>query len=146
MLGTGAACGGSNGTAATSSRLASPGPTAPASLAGPSKLDAEVPMPKGFPPDVPIYPGARLTAAGSFTSAGQPTTWGMEWETLDSVDNVQAFYSSKLSQGDWTVEFSGSTGAKFAANFKRKSNPKSTGGIGADGSSGVTKISMSLVS
>jgi hypothetical protein len=103
-------------------------------------------MPSGFPPDVPIYPGARLTAAGSFTSSGQPTAWGMEWETLDSVDKVQAFYSSKLSQGDWTIDFSGSTGSKFAATFKRKSNPKSTGAIGVDGSSGVTRISMSLSS
>lgn len=103
-------------------------------------------MPAGFPPDVPIYPGARLTAASSFAASGQPTAWGMDWETLDSIDKVQAFYSSKLSQGDWSIEFSGSSGAKFAATFRRKSNPKSTGALGADSSSGVTKISLSLVS
>ena len=103
-------------------------------------------MPSGFPPDVPIYPDARLTRQATFTATGQPTAWGMEWQTLDGVDKVQAFYSSKFSQGDWTIEFTDSTGAKFAATFKRKSNPKSKGGIGADGGSGVTKISMSLVS
>ena len=102
-------------------------------------------MPDGFPADVPIYPGARLTAAAKFTSSTQ-ATWGMNWETLDSVDKVQAFYSTKLSQGDWSIQFKGSSNASFAATFSRKSNPKSSGIIGADGNSGVTKISLSLVS
>ena len=102
-------------------------------------------MPDGFPSDVPIYPGARLTAAAKFTSGAQ-ATWGMNWETLDSVDKVQAFYSTKLSQGDWNFVLKDSSSAKFSATFSRKSNPKSVGVIGADGSSGVTKISLSLVS
>jgi hypothetical protein len=102
-------------------------------------------MPAGFPTDVPIYPGARLTAAAAFTSGGQ-TAWGMEWETLEAVDKVQAFYSTKLSQGDWSIQFKGNANASFAATFSRKSNPKSSGILGADGSSGVTKISMSLSS
>ena len=102
-------------------------------------------MPDGFPTDVPIYPGARLTAAAKFTS-GTQITWGMNWETLDSLDKVQAFYSTKLSQGDWTIQFKGSSNASFAATFSRKSNPKSSGILGADASSGVTKISLSLAS
>ena len=102
-------------------------------------------MPDGFPADVPIYPGARLTAAAKFTS-GTQATWGMNWETLDSLDKVQAFYSTKLSQGDWTIQFKGSSNASsFAATFSRKSNSKSSGILGADASSGVTKISLSLV-
>ncbi len=109
------------------------------------KLDAEVPMPAGFPADVPIYTGARLTAGASFTSSGV-VTWGMEWETLDSVDKVKAFYASKLAQGDWTITFKGSSNGTFSAVFARKSNAHFGGLIGADGTSGVTKISMSLVS
>ena len=140
-----AACGGGSSNTASSSRKASPVAKTSPSPGGSSKLDPAVPMPVNFPADVPIYPGARLTAAATFSANGQ-TTWGMEWETLDGIDKVQAFYSSKFSQGDWTIEFTDSTGAKFAATFKRKSNPKSKGGIGADGGSGVTKISMSLVS
>ena len=101
-------------------------------------------MPDGFPADVPIYPGARLTAAAKFTSGSQ-TTWGMNWETLDGLDKVQAFYSTKLSQGDWSIQFTGSSSSSFAATFSRKSNSKSSGILGADASSGVTKISMSLV-
>ncbi len=100
-------------------------------------------MPAGFPPDVPIYTGARLTAGASFAASGV-TTWGMEWETLDSVDKVQAFYAGKLSQGDWTIQFSGNANGSFSAIFSRKSNSKVTGIVGADGSSGVTKITLSL--
>jgi hypothetical protein len=102
-------------------------------------------MPNGFPTDVPIYPGARLTAGAAYTANGQ-TTWGMEWETLDTVDKVQAFYSSKLSQGDWNISFSGTANGAFSSIFNRKSNSKFAGILAADTSSGVTKISLSLAS
>jgi hypothetical protein len=125
---------GSTSKAASSSRV-TPSPAGP--------LDAAAPTPAGFPADVPVYPGARLTAGAAF-SANAVTTWGVEWETLDSVDKVKAFYMSKLAQGDWTIQFSGGANGMFSATFSRKSNSKFAGILGADGSSGVTKISMSL--
>ena len=137
IVGTGADCGGGSSTA-SSSRLASP-----SAKSSSSKLNPAVPTPNGFPADVPVYPGARLTAGAAFTGSGQ-TTWGMEWETLDGIDKVQAFYSSKLSQGDWSIQFSGTANGAFSAVFKRKSNSNFAGILGADASSGVTKISMSL--
>lgn len=128
-------------------------PTASAAvtpLAVPSgKLDAEVAMPPGFPSDVPIYTGARLTAAAPFSGQGQ-ATWGMVWETLDGADKVKQFYTTKLNQGDWTTSTASPSpspsGGAFTINFSRKSNPHYTGTLGIDGSSGVTKISMALVS
>ncbi|TMG60120.1 MAG: hypothetical protein E6H83_06110, partial [Chloroflexi bacterium] len=94
----------------------------PSPLARPSgQLDAEVSMPPGFPSDVPIYTKARLTASASFVSSGQ-VSWGMEWETLDSVAKVKTFYSVKLNQGDWTISVTGSGSNTFAATFSRKSN------------------------
>lgn len=102
-------------------------------------------MPPDFPPEVPIYPGARLTAGASFAGSGA-VTWGMEWETLDSVDKVRAFYARQLAQGDWTISFSaGGANGTFSATFARKSNSRYGGTLGGDGTSGVTKISMSLV-
>ena len=129
--------GSSAGSTASSTRQASvtPSPVGP--------LDAAVPPPAAFPADVPVYPGARLTAGAAFSATGV-TTWGVEWETLDSVDKVKAFYTSKLSQGDWTIQFSGAANGTFSATFSRKSNSKFAGILGADGSSGITKISMSL--
>ena len=100
-------------------------------------------MPSGFPSDIPIYPGARLTAGASFSSNGQ-STWGMEWETVDGVDKVKAFYAKQLGQGDWSVTIK-DIPSGFSANFARKSNTRAYGTLAADGSSGVTKISMAFV-
>ena len=112
----------------------------------PGKLDSAVTMPPGCPPDVPVYPGARLTAAAAFTSSSQ-TAWGMDWETQDGIDKVKAFYSTKLNEGDWTIKFGGSGSASsFSAVFSRKSNSKAAGYLSADNSSGVTKIALSLAS
>jgi hypothetical protein len=136
------ACGGSPSTAGKSPQASSSAKTS-ASPTASSKLNPEVAMPKGFPADVPIYPGARLTAGATFSANGQ-TTWGMEWETLDGLDKVKTFYSSKLSQGDWNIQFSGSASNSFSAIFNRKSSSNFAGILGADASSGVTKISLSL--
>jgi hypothetical protein len=130
------------GTNAQATPSGSPSPSKLAQATGP--LDAQVTMPPGFPTDVPIYTGARLTAGAGFTGTGV-MTWGMEWETLDSVQKVRSFYASKFSQGDWTISFTSSTSTGFTANVARKSDSHYTGTLGADGSSGVTKISLSLV-
>jgi hypothetical protein len=133
--------GGTAGASPSATRSAEPTP-----LARPSgHLDAEVSMPPGFPADVPIYTKARLTAGASFVSSGQ-VSWGMEWETLDSVAKVQTFYADKLNQGDWTIKITASTAAAFAATFSRKSNGHVLGTLASNGGSGVTKILMSLIS
>ena len=133
----GSACGSTPSSSSTSSSSPKSSPSAG------GNLDTQVPMPTGFPSDVPLYPGARLTSAGSFTSNGT-TTWGMEWETLDGVDKVQAFYAVKLAQGDWALSFSGSTNGNYSAIFNRKSSSTVGGILGVDGSSGITKISLAL--
>lgn len=137
-----AACSDNTSSVASGARTSpSSSPLAKASGA----LDAEVPMPSNFPPDVPIYKGARLTAGASFTSTGQ-VAWGMEWETLDAVASVQAFYAKQLDQGDWTINFKDQSATGFTAVFSRKSNSHTGGTLAATSDVGVTKILMSLVS
>jgi hypothetical protein len=109
------------------------------------RLDAQVPMPPAFPPDVPIYSKARLTAGASFISSGQ-VVWGMEWETLDPAANVQAYYGKQLNQGDWTLTVSNNTSGAFAGTISRKSNSHVTGTIAINNDAGLTKILLSLVS
>jgi len=128
-----AACGGLGGGSASSP---------PGASANASPSPQAVATPAGFPTDVPVYPGARLTAGAAFAGAGE-TTFGMEWETQDILDKVHAFYASKLTQGDWAISFSGGTGTTFSAVFSRKGS-KENGLVAADSSSGVTKISLSL--
>ena len=131
------ACGAQSATAPTPS--ASPLPQAS------GRLDAQVPVPLGFPADVPVYPKARLTAAAGFPSTA-PTSWGMEWQSLDTVPKVQAFYQQKLNQGDWTLTVSSTASNEFKATFGRKSDRSVVGTIDVTGTSGiVTKILMSLV-
>src|SRR6202140_1659931 len=122
--------GSSSGSTASSARQApvTPSPVGP--------LDTAVPTPAAFPADVPVYPGARLTAGAAFSANGV-TTWGMEWETLDSVDKVKAFYTSKLGQGDWTIQLSGGAGGTFSPTVSRKNNSKHAGVIWGDGKLGV---------
>ena len=139
-----AACGGSAGDTAI---VQSPVPTAEQTpLARPSgHLDAQVPLPSGFPGDVPVYTKARLTAGAAFRSGGQ-VSWGMEWQTLDTVDQVRAFYAQRLSQGDWNIAFATAPSGTFTATFTRKSNAQVQGTLSSNRANGVTKISMSLAS
>jgi hypothetical protein len=130
--------------ASTSTSSSTSSPNASGARAG-GNLDAEVPTPSGFPSDFPIYSGARLTSAANFGSPGNPT-WGMEWQTVDGVDKVQAFYKSQLVKGDWTLSFPTTANGKFSATFNRKSNTKVGGILGIDASSGITKITLALTS
>ncbi len=138
-------CGGGGGKTGSGSP-SHVGTAEPTPLARPSgQLDAQVAMPSGFPGDMPVYSKARLTVGGKFNSSGQ-VSWGMEWQTLDSVAKVQAFYADKLNQGDWTITITNKATDNFSATFARKSNSSVQGTLGAGTASGVTRISMSLVS
>jgi hypothetical protein len=108
----------------------------------PSPVPA-VAMPKDFPSDFPVYPGARLTVANEATANGHPT-WGMEWETLDNLAAVQGFYVSKLSHGDWTLPFSSSGNGTYSAILMRKSNSKDAGLLTVEVESAVTHIRLEL--
>jgi hypothetical protein len=66
----------------------------------------------------------------------------MEWETLDSAAAVQAFYMSKLNQGDWTLPYSSSANGAYSAIFTRKSNSKDAGLLTVEIESNVTHIRL----
>lgn len=134
---------GTTGSTSSSSHHASSVRTSISPSTGGGNLDPEVVMPSTFPSDFPIYSGARLTSEISFSSNGA-TTWGMEWQTVDGVAKVQAFYTAGLAKDDWKLSFPSSTNGVFSATFNRKSNSKVGGILGVDGSSGKTKISVAL--
>ncbi|TME42813.1 MAG: hypothetical protein E6I61_01990 [Chloroflexi bacterium] len=108
-------------------------------------LDAQVPMPAGFPADMPIYANSRLTAAASFTSTDE-VAWGMEWESADATTKVQASFPKQFNQGDWTLNVTSNAPGAFAATLTRKSNSRVTGTLAIDNDVAVTKILLSLVS
>ena len=143
VLVVGLACGATTTSKTTASSAASAPRTAATSPtpAGNGKLDPAVKMPDGFPSDFPIYAGARLTKASQVTANGQ-TTWGMEWETLDSADQVQSWYMTKLNQGDWTLAYSSTGSTGWSAIFARKSNSKDGGLLTIEPQSNVTHITL----
>ncbi len=131
VLALGPACGATTGS----------NPTPTPSASGNGQLDPAVAMPNGFPSDFPVYPGSRLTQASQVTANGQ-TSWGMEWETLDTAAAVQTFYMSKLNQGDWTLPYSSSANGAYSAIFTRKSNSKDAGLLTVEVESNVTRITL----
>lgn len=131
VLALGSACGATTTTSTAST---------PSTGAGP-QLDPAVAMPKGFPSDFPVYPGSRLTHASQVTANGQ-TSWGMEWETLNTAAGVQTFYMSKLSQGDWMLPYRSSENGAYSAVFTRRSNSKDTGLLTVEIESNVTHIRL----
>jgi hypothetical protein len=138
-LALGPACGATT-TSSTTPTPSAVGPSSTPSAAG-GQLDPAVAMPNGFPSDFPAYPGSRLTHASQATANGQ-TSWGMEWETLDTAAAVQTFYMSKLNQGDWTLPYSSSANGAYSAIFTRKSNSKDAGLLTVEIESNETHIRL----
>ncbi len=109
----------------SSSSSNSPSPSGSPLARASGQLDAQVPSPP---------------------SSSGPTSWGMEWETLDSVSKVQAYYAQNMSKGDWTITFATKSSDSFAATFARKSDSHINGTLSSNSANGVTKILMSLLS
>jgi hypothetical protein len=142
------ACGSSSTSAAQTASSPSPAaastPSANQNQGGGGQLDPAVSLPSGFPSGIPVYPGARLTASTSFAGGGS-STFGLEWETLDSASQVQAYYASHLNQGDWSVTYSVNSNGTYGVGFTSKSKPGTTGILAVTSGSGVTKIALSFV-
>jgi hypothetical protein len=133
------------GGAAKASASASAAPTGPKLAKAGDWLDAEVPMPPGFPADVPVYSGSRLTAGAEFASSGE-VAWGMQWETRDPQTKVQPFFEKQFAQGDWTIHPVSSTTNVYSATIARKSNSHFAGTLVLDYNGTNGKILLSLVS
>jgi hypothetical protein len=59
-------------------------------------------LPSDFPTDIPVYPGA--TILGSVTGSATEGGVFVSLNTTDSMDDVKAFYDSKLAENGWTAE------------------------------------------
>ena len=114
-----------------------------ASSSAAAALDSPIPTPAGFPTDVPVYPGARLTAGASFTSTGQ-VAWGMEWETTDSASSVWSFYRKEFATGDWTLSVTSGENGLSVANVARRSSTSVKGVLAVYSDTAVTMVTLSL--
>jgi hypothetical protein len=61
--------------------------------------EAGVALPDGFPKDVPIYPGATITA-----SATTQNMMNVTLQTKDQPQQVRTFYQGTLKQNGWEMQ------------------------------------------
>jgi len=76
-------------------------------------------LPKGFPSDIPLYPGARVRQ-----TIVRPQLTTVELETADDFSKVMAFYKKALPESGWTAtdqggnaKYAGIRATKGARNF-----------------------------
>ncbi len=65
---------------------------------------SDVPLPEGFPADVPIYAGAKVTVSSTVGEA-----MIVSFETGDPLKKVMGFYEDKLKAGGWKIQQTTST-------------------------------------
>jgi hypothetical protein len=87
--------------------------TAAAPAADPVGVDVTIgddaKVPKDFPSDVPIYPGARPTATMSEEGQGTLVTFDLD----DGPEKVYDFYQQQLADGGWEIASSASMGGQW---------------------------------
>lgn len=75
-----------------------------------------------LPSDFPKYPGASLASLVVSDSLGDCT---VQYRTRDSASDVQSFYETSLTQGDWIV--TGVDAPRGMITFRRVSAPATVG-------------------
>jgi len=107
-------------------------------------MDPAVALPRDFPKDFPVYPGARPTFVGGDTSFGT-TIFTINWETTDSIDQAYAWYQTSLGQGDWTITSKTAGADGDSISFARKSKSSCTGDVViSQRYPGVTQIDVTV--
>lgn len=67
-----------------------------------AQIGESVKLPDGFPSAMPIYSGAKLSAA----SKTNGSDYAITASTTDSVDKVVSYYKTQLASNGWTIDSS----------------------------------------
>jgi predicted enzyme related to lactoylglutathione lyase len=102
-----------------------------------------VPVPKAFPPDVPIYEGAIITSSAFFPSLATET-FLLTFLTTDSQDDVIAFYRGAFEERGWTVEQGSAIGLADTIDF-RDAGRTIEGQLSADRSSRDRRYTLVVI-
>lgn len=91
--------GASVSTLSPSPQLSKATPTPEAEQAAEAPTPAAVSLPEDFPPDVPIYAGARLEQVHDLPNNAH----NVIFRATGSVEDINRFYHEKLSAAGWNV-------------------------------------------
>ncbi|OGO50659.1 MAG: hypothetical protein A2148_03250 [Chloroflexi bacterium RBG_16_68_14] len=83
----------------------------------PFELGESLPLPKGFPPDVPAYEGATITGSAFFREPGSES-FLLIFLTPDSQGQVIEFYREEFQGRGWTVEEGAAVGLEDRIDFQ----------------------------
>lgn len=96
------------------------------------QLGENLPLPQGFPNDLPIYPGATVIATAWFRSGEETTSYLLRLLTTDFEEQVIDFYRQRLETGGWEIgdDFQDERG--FGLTFSDRFNESLAGTVAAD--------------
>jgi hypothetical protein len=96
----------------------------------------EAALPKGFPADVPRYPGA-----GVLSSMSQGNEMSMvTFQTGDATDRVYEFYDTKLRAGGWDIVSELTTPQMRMISGKKSDRQANVTVISGDGKTTITVV------
>ena len=96
-------------------------------------------LPKDFPRDVPVYPGAKVlisVSGGSNDSNGLSVTL----TTRDNVNKVYKYYQDKLTGQGWTLKTTIDLGEMRTIAFKKDRREGSVAIVESDKETGITLV------
>jgi hypothetical protein len=98
-----------------------------------AQIGEGVKLPDGFPSAMPIYSGAKLSAA----SKTNGTDYTVTATTNDSVDKVVNYYKTQLASNGWTIDSSSdSSDSSGKGTLISASTSSLSGSVGVYGGSG----------
>jgi hypothetical protein len=99
----------------------------------PFELGASKPLPRGFPAEMPLYPGMTVIHTG-WGRSGDTTVFQYDFLAKSSPQDVIAFYRNEFqSRGGWTITEKPSQGTAVSFSFEHKEGDQTwSGSISAD--------------
>ena len=102
-------------------------------------------LPKGFPPDMPIYKPSRVKSTISSRGPGEAPMTMAIFTTKTKVPDVAAFYQNNLAAGGWTVNNTVTLGESAVTYAVTKVDQAGSISISEDKETNGTIISINMV-
>lgn len=84
--------------------------------------------PPGYPGDIPVYPGAKIIASFSLSSA-QGLTFFVLYSSPDPVSKIMTYYGKELDKDPWQVEGAQNSNTSTALHFSKPADPNVDGSL-----------------
>jgi len=105
-------------------------------------------LPKEFPSDFPLFPGAALTSTWSMAVAGQGQSFILAWSTDTSPEDVAAYFEKELTAQGWEKSLFSASGNMTVLQFQRAAGPaevKDTASFSLEKKDAATEFSLTLM-